>query len=179
MGDDILEFLSSTPLGPSAWLSCRSQLSQSKCASAPWEAWAGHAVFGAGSWSTICILSIGSRSPFAPPASTGFWRRKARHGGPMPGRGWKSSWSSRCQPNRVRAPGLGALRQRGTRDRGKDGSVKSAWQGFHVADGFLYICLSGLHWSACAAIFEKTQVLTLMRSFVIEGVQVSLVEGGR
>ena len=36
------------------------------------------------------------------------------------------------------------------------GSLKSAWQGFlHVADEFEYICLSGLHWSACAAIFEK------------------------
>ena len=53
-----------------------------------------------------------------------------------------------------------ARRSAGERERGRQGqreggSLKSAWQGFHVADGFEYICLSGLHWSACAAIFEK------------------------
>ena len=54
-----------------------------------------------------------------------------------------------------------ARRSAGERERGRQGqreagSLKSAWQGFlHVADEFEYICLSGLHWSACAAIFEK------------------------
>ena len=57
--------------------------------------------------------------------------------------------------------GLDARRSAGERERGRQGqreaeSLKSAWQGFiHVADEFEYICLSGLQWSACAAIFEK------------------------